>query len=427
MSALPSDGSGDGRAGTGRMRRWAELAAGPPGSPARSRWAYGLYAGHLLSLGMLALSNSLLGLAALLTPWKRPARGLAAARPFLGAMAAYLLFLVASILASHQPSVSLRAASDLFNFLVPVVALALLHDRKQARWLTRALILLGSIIACHALYQYVLAVDPIGQRPSGPFSHYMTLGGFLVLIDCFLLSWMAFADGWRRIEAWVAFVLIQAALLVSYTRNAWVALAVLLALVTITRARKLLVAWAPALLVIVLLAPSPLLARFGSIFDLDDHSNYDRLCMGYAGLHMVRDRPMLGQGPRMARERYPLYRHPTTPRASVPHLHNSFLNLAAERGLTSLAALAAMLALSGRQALRCLRRRGRDPADGELPFATVLVILATLISGMFEDYWSDTEIQRLVLFALVLPWIVGPGDAESAGDAPEDGAAALSA
>ena len=391
------------RTGSSVTDPWRDVAAGPDDAPQRTASAFGLFAGHLITLGMIALSNSLLGLAALLTPWKWSRQRLHSARPFLLALGAYLLFLVASIVASHEPRVSLRAASDLFNFLVPVVALVLVRNVTQARLLIKALILVGAVIAVQTLYQYFLGANHIGERPTGPFSHYMTLGGFLVLVDCFLLAWMAFADGWRRWWSWAAFGLIQAALLISYTRNAWVALAVLLTLVAALKAPKLLVAWVPVLVAITLLAPNPLLTRFGSIFDLSDASNYDRLCMGYAGLHMVKDRPLVGQGPRMVRERYALYRHPTTPRQWVPHLHNSFLNLAAERGLLSLAAFFAILGISARQALRGLRSAD-DSGNDDVLFATLLVILATLITGMFEDYWSDTEIQRLVLFALALPY-----------------------
>jgi O-antigen ligase len=53
---------------------------------------------------------------------------------------------------------------------------------------------------------------------------------------------------------------------------------------------------------------------------------------------MVAERPLFGIGPDLVEARYPIYRHPTAPRYTVPHLHNDLLQLAAERGLPALAA-----------------------------------------------------------------------------------------
>lgn len=390
----------------GGVTRWRELGGRPHGETGVSSAAFWLYAGHLAALVALALSNVLLALAALVSPWREVRRRLPVARDLLITIGVYLLLLGGSIAASYDPAVSLGAASDLFNFLVPIVALLVVRDTRRARLLIRILIVVGTLIAGMALYQYSLAANHLEQRATGPFSHYMTLGSFLVLVDCFLVAWMAFGGGWRRWWSWVCFLLIQAALLVSYTRNAWIALALVLVLVTAVRAPRLLALWAPVVLLVVLLAPSSLLARFGSIFDLTDQSNYDRLCMGYAGLHMIVDKPVFGQGPGMVSERYPIYRHPTAPRQEVPHLHNSFLNLAAERGVASLATLLALLALPAARAVRSLRsaRRQGAGAAADVLVATLLVVLTTLVTGLFEDYWSDTEIQRLVLFALALPY-----------------------
>lgn len=389
----------------GFWQRWRHTVVGEGPRGGRFDAAIWLFLGHLLALPAIALSNVLLGLAALVAPWRDLRRRLRRGRPLLLPIGAYLLFLAGSILVSHDPVASLRAGSDPFNFLVPVLALMLISRTAQARWTTRALVIVACGIAAWAFAQYLLGADQLSRRPTGPFSHYMTLSGFLILVDCFLLAWLAFGRGWRRWQAWLALVVIQTALLVSYTRNAWIALALLASLVVLARRPRLILAWVPVLLLLAILAPTPLVARFGSIFDLDERSNYDRVCMAYAGAEMILDRPLLGQGPRMVRELYPLYRHPTAPRLWVPHLHNSFLNLAAERGLLSLAALLAMLVVSARRAARRLRASpGPGSGERELLVAVLLVIVATLVTGLFEDYWNDTEIQRLVLFALALPF-----------------------
>jgi O-antigen ligase len=142
-----------------------------------------------------------------------------------------------------------------------------------------------------------------------------------------------------------------------------------------------------------------------SIVDLRDVSNYDRICMAEAGLHMVRQRPLFGIGPNLVKELYPFYRHPTSPRLLVPHLHNAFLELAAERGLTSLLAylwLMGGVVILGIRRYRQARREGRSTAD--LYLGVVLGLLAFNCAGLFEDNWSDAEVQRVALFLAGIPF-----------------------
>ncbi|MEM9292580.1 MAG: O-antigen ligase family protein [Acidobacteriota bacterium] len=384
--------------------------------------AYFLFAGHVLAVFSLALSNTLLGLTLLVTGWSRwRHRGKAAtalprwqpspaARRWLGWLALYIALLFASVAMSTSPQTSLRELSDVFNLATAPLAIWLIRRDSQARWLVKAVIVVGLALAAMGLGQFFLGQDDLQNRIRGPLSHYMTFAGVLLICDCLLLAWIACGQGWRRWWAWASLLVLNLALLGSYTRNAWVALGVVIILLLLWRLprRWLLVAPVSMLLValvITLLAPSPILQRVASIADLEDPSNYDRLCMTYAGLNMVADRPVLGLGPHMVSEMYPLYRHPTAPRFWVPHLHNSFLNIAAERGLASLLVFLVLLASSGRTAWRLLREEGG--ADGPrawLHIGVLLTLVAFSVSGLFEDNWADTEVQRLFLFVLALPF-----------------------
>jgi O-antigen ligase len=58
--------------------------------------------------------------------------------------------------------------------------------------------------------------------------------------------------------------------------------------------------------------------------------------MAKAGVEMIAARPLLGVGPDVIPQRYPIYREPTAPRFWVPHLHANLLQIAAERGLPAL-------------------------------------------------------------------------------------------
>jgi O-antigen ligase len=394
-----------------------------PAAPGRARLRFGLYAAHLLAAFAIAISNSLLGLAVLAFPWLRnePALPAPARRP--AALAAvYLLALGAAVLASPSPGLSTRSLSEVFTFATFFLALAWVRGERQVRWLLDAAILIGALLALSGLAQLAAGYGDLERRIRGPFSHYMTFAGFLLPLDLVLIARLLgrrrepAADGptaWldRPAVAWTALAAINLALFASLTRSAWLALAVaLLGLCALVRPRLLLAAPVVAALFLAV-APVPMVARALSIADLRDESNYDRLCMAEAGLRMVGERPLLGIGPDLVKRLYPIYRHPSAPRWNVPHLHNAFLQVAAERGLP---ALGALLALLGGSALAAWRgwRRGGSAADVHLGALGALTAFA--VAACFENNWGDTEVQRYVLFLLAVPFCLAVTEGEGA-------------
>ncbi len=122
------------------------------------------------------------------------------------------------------------------------------------------------------------------------------------------------------------------ALLVSRTRSAWLGAVAGLVLVAVLRAPKLL--WLVGAGVLVVLV-----ARPGAVADrltVTDASSVDRYYMWQAGLDMILEQPVFGQGPGMIVEIYPSYRWPQAPNPRAPHLHDNALQIAAERGLPCL-------------------------------------------------------------------------------------------
>jgi O-antigen ligase len=152
------------------------------------------------------------------------------------------------------------------------------------------------------------------------------------------------------------------------------------------------------------------LERARSIVDLRDPSNVDRLAMAQAGAAMIADRPLVGLGPEMIQVLYPRYRVDTAVRDEVPHLHDTFLQLAAERGLPALGAYLTLMAIAVAAAWRRFRRQGAfGGGRADLYAGAFLGLVAFNVAGLFEHNWGDTEVQRLVLFLLALPFVIeGP-------------------
>ena len=398
-------------------------------APLRGRIGFWLYAAHLYALVGLAASNVLAGLTLLSAPWTAR-RGLtpvagplaAARRALLAAVGLYVVFLLVAIAASYDPAKSLRATSELFTLATLGLGLVLVRGERQARRVVDGLVVVGALAAVWGLAQTLVGYGELDRRIRGPFSHWMTFSGFLLLCDLLLVAALLFPrDGpWSRAVGsrralvarawrWAGFAAINAALLGSLTRSVWVALAAALVVAVGLRKARALALVPVAATAFVLLAPVPLVARALSIADLSDPSNYDRLCMAEASLYMIAERPLTGLGPEMVEERYPIYRPPTAPRYWVPHLHDSFLQLAAERGLPALAAYLAMTAAALAAAWIGFRREGgRAGPRADLWLGALLALVAFNVAGLFENNWGDTEVQRLVLFVMALPFCLGP-------------------
>jgi O-antigen ligase len=413
------------------------------------RYAVAGYALHLFTVFALALSNILLGLTLALAPRALAGRRVrwAVLQPVLLPMGFYLVFLTASILLSYDVRTSLFSFGETFAMATLYLGPGLVRGERELRRLIDGMIAVAALLALRGLSQYLwLSFGELDQRIRGPFSHYMTFSGVLLICDVLLVTQMvcgraAARSAWR----WVALALINAALVGTMTRGAWVALGgTLLCLLAIAarrgrsaepgaagaagaagsqgraglpphRASRFAAICALALLAVFLAAPASVLHRAGSIFDLRDPSNYDRLCMIDAGLHMIAERPFVGLGPDMVDHRYEIYRHPTAPRYWVPHLHNSFLEIAAERGLPSLAAYLWMMIAGIRLALRRYRAEGGPSGPrAELYLGSVLALLAFNLAGLFENNWGDAEVKRLALFALMIPFCLALADTEDA-------------
>ncbi len=394
--------------------------------PSAAVVAFWTFALQLWTVGALALSNVFMGLSAvavLFVRFSREARDRSPARAPLVPkrlalpLGAFVLVFFASIAFSYEPHTSLGRIGEMLSLLPLLLALAVVERESQARVVVRGLMVMGAALAAFGLLQIAAggAGVELGRRMAGPFSHYQTFAGVVLLCGAFAFTRLV-CGGWPIPggggggSGWIAAaiagtVLPAVALSLNLTRGSWVALAGMVVFVLAMRRPRQLLWVAPAAVVLVLVLPPAVRDRVVSIFDLRDESNYDRLCMLDAGLRMVAERPLLGLGPGVVETRYPLYRHPTAPRDHRPHLHDSYLQLAAEYGVLALVAFAAILIASFGQTLRNYRRDGGASGPrADLHLGVAAALVAYTLAAFFEDNWADTEVQKIALFVIALPF-----------------------
>jgi O-antigen ligase len=288
------------------------------------------------------------------------------------------------------------------------LAFLLVRGQRQVRLLFDILIWTTLGLAILGIGQYLLTdYGALDNRIPGAFSHYMTYSGILLVGSCLVLARIVANTASKPSRDWLILIPILVALVLTLTRHAWLAAFAVLTIAWLLRFRRLL--WVYVASVALLLAFTASVApehwsRLRSIASLEDPSNYDRLCMAYAGVHMIEDAPLFGIGPGMVEYYYPIYRHPTSTRSHVMHLHNTVMQLGAERGLLTVVAYVWLMAAAVILAYRGLKRDGGlSGPRADLYLGTLLTLIAFNVAGIFEANWRDSEVQRWVLFLIAVP------------------------
>lgn len=379
---------------------------------------------------------------------------------------AFAVWTLLSASFADDPAAAHGDAKKLLLFSLFYVAVEALASAEARRRVLPAVHLGGIALAFLMILQFhALGFDQLTRRPQGFLGHYMSSAGVLTVVVLLAAaelaqrprlpswrdSWLAAlvmapvalvaalvaagAGGRLPLRLFVAAAAVLAialglsrserlaaasaalpavagplavwALLVSQTRSAWLAVLAGAAALAVLRAPKLLAA-AAVLVGLAVIAQPTLRQRL----TFSDASSIDRYYMWQAGVDMVIDRPVFGQGPEMILRNYPRYRWTEAPNPMAPHLHNNLMQVAAERGIPGLVFFTWWVAGIFLVVLRSARSTS---ASGDPSAASALGALAVLVgvfaAGMFEYNLGDSEVLMLVLLAAAVPFALQPARA----------------
>jgi O-antigen ligase len=384
--------------------------------------------------------------------------------PLDAPLLAYCAWTLLSTSFADEPAVALEDSKELVLFVLFYLAVAALTRGTAREGVLSALLMGGVALAALMVLQYhLLGYDTLDRRPSGFLGHYMSSSGVVMGVVVAAAARLAFGagtqdrprprlrDGWlvglllagvgvvagleatsavgvwptrlfvaalagggaavalsRRagvraaagVLPWLALPLGAWALVASQTRGAWVGAVAGLVVVIVVRAPRLLWILAASLAVLLLIRPAAVTSRL----TVSDASTVDRYYMWQAGVDMIIDKPIFGQGPGMILAEYPRYRWPEAPNPRQPHLHNNALQIAATRGLPGLAFFAWWIIVALATALAEARRSRTDPATGWAGATALGGLVALLVAGLFEYNLGDSEVLMLALLLISLPF-----------------------
>jgi putative inorganic carbon (hco3(-)) transporter len=255
----------------------------------------------------------------------------------------------------------------------------------------------------------------IGQRITGFMSHWMTFGGEEMIVLLFLLAFLFFSTQ-RRWEAagWFCAAVLGLSLVLGFTRSIFLLGFPVGLLYLLWFRKKWLVAAAPVLAMIAfLVAPAALKERVTSIIQphAQTDSNLHRSITRRTGVQMIRAHPLLGLGPEVMKDTAQFDRYVPSdiprplPEGWYGHLHNIYLQYAAERGIPTMLALMWMIGKSLWDFAAGLRGKLASTETRFVLHGAIAVILAILAEGLLEYNLGDSEVLMLFLAIIAFGYV----------------------
>ncbi len=302
------------------------------------------------------------------------------------------------------------------GFFPLLVGLAALHARER-RAGERALAVYfaaSALVAVIGIALWVAHGAGFGSRAQGLTTSYMTFAGQLSLMVpvAFSVAVSEKRPRWRRGAA-LAGVLALAALAVTFTRSAWIATVVACAVVAGVWSPLAVGGIALVAAALFAFAPGTFGARLRSIFDPHNPWNQQRVLMWGAGLRMFRDHPWTGVGLQDLHRLYDQYRAPEATER-VGHMHNIYVQIAANLGLAGLAAFAWLYTSIVRTTTIALRPQlARRGLAAGLRVGVLATLIGFLFAGLFEWNFGDEELLYGLYTLAGLAWAARSWDSET--------------
>lgn len=385
------------------------------------RSAFYLTCGALLSiLFSIAVSQILLALAlaALLvssTSLRLP--------PIKLPLALFIVATVASLLASGHIQQGMPQIRKFYVFFVLLVTCSTFRKLSQVRAIVLLWAGIATLSAARSFFQFWRIYRQsqaqhanfydfyVGSRITGFMSHWMTFGGEEMVVLLLLLAYLFFSreHRWKR-AGWLCAAILACSMVLGFTRSIFLVGFPVGLLYLLWFWKKWLVAAVPAaLLLAAFLGPPALRERIASVVQPqhDVDSNQHRAILRETGMLIVRAHPWLGLGPEQIKyqiDRWiPASARPLPP-GDYEHLHNVYLQYAAERGLP---ALLIFVWLIGKILWDLASALWRKPA-AEARFilhGAIAAILALLAEGLAEYNLGDSEVLTLFLAVVAFGYI----------------------
>lgn len=343
------------------------------------------------------------------------------------------MFFIFSIISSIQgvnPANSFKGLASEGLFLFFIMFFNNLEDEVQLKKILYYFFLFSLLVSIFGLLQYIIGIDfRYGKMISCPQSladlpknvlnflglwdgrvvstrtHPLTFAEQLVISLSLGLSLLFFSKINRKgkIFLGVCCLIMGIVLVFTFSRGPWLSLFLTLIFIEILKPQKTkhqiifsLILFFSVAIAISYLMPS---ARRSIKERITNFSDPVRIEMWKSGANIIFDYPLLGVGINNVPDVYPSYKTAQSPE-EIPHLHNNYLQLAAERGIICLGLFLWIFIVYFVEVFRKYKRA--SPLQKPLLLGCAAGVFSFLISGFTEYSYGDAEVVLLVYFLFAL-------------------------
>jgi putative inorganic carbon (HCO3(-)) transporter len=383
---------------------------------------YATFGSAISILFSISLSQLLLGIAIVLLLASKEDRRLP---PIQLPLCLFFLLTVLAIAFSVDPFAGLVQIRKFFVFGIALVVASTYQTLSHVLWTVAGWGLIAAISAIRGIWQFVHRYQEAHQtgsdyyefyldsRLTGLASHWMTFGGELMIVFLMLAALVLFASNTKiRILAALVLPVLGSALILGLTRGIFLAGVPAGLLYLLWNWKRWSIGLLPvAGLALFWVSPSHVKERVWSVIrphGVDD-SNQRRVTLTRTGLAMVRAHPWLGLGPEQVGPQFLEYvpadiRRPL-PKGWYGHLHNVYLQYAAERGIPALMVMLWILTKIVVDLHRAASHLRPRPGVWAL-YGAVAVEIGVLAEGFFEYNLGDSEVLTMFLVAVTCGYVL---------------------
>jgi O-antigen ligase len=354
-------------------------------------------------------------------------------------LAAFFAGTLTSLLLSVDPNGGRPAIRKFFVFLIVLALYSTVRRLDQVRAL---IVIAAGVMACSAVWSLVQFAHKVreahalgrpfytyytSERITGFTSHWMTLGGeemIVALMAAALLFFSSLERRWKLLLI-AALAVIFVSLLLGYTRSIWLGTCVGGLYLLWLWKRWWTFAVPVALALLVAANPFALRERVRSAIQPhgDTDSNEFRYVCRRAGIEMIKAHPWFGLGPEQVKAQLKQWIPADVPRPLPSgwygHLHNIYLQFAAERGIPTALALFWMIARILYDFVRGVRRAHANPDARAILHGAIAVVMGMLAVGFYEVNLGDSEVLFTFLAVVTCGYVAidavaAPGNVQEA-------------
>lgn len=341
------------------------------------------------------------------------------------ALVALFLWTALADVVSPDPWGGRAQIRKFFVFLfIPLVYGVFVRQFSKVFYLVMAWAIAATASGVWGLAQFVLKYERarhsgenfylsyVSRRITGFESHWLTFGALQLSVLSLLLAQWFFSN--RRMPGWVygAIVILAAAILLSWDRSIWVAAAIAVIYLVWFWRRKMIIGLPVIAVLAFWIAPSGTRDRLTSLITPhgDTDSNRFRVVTLRTGIEMVKAHPWFGVGPEEIKRNFNRYVPADVvrplPSGYYGHLHNVYVQYAAERGIPGLLLLLWFIGMTIWDCAVALLRVGRERTHERTQerfvlHGTIAVIIGVMVGGLAEYNLGDSEV--LMMFVSVVP------------------------